>query len=550
MRSKAILTVLAAGVTFSAQSQQRQADTSLGATTIEVIQSYKPEVRQVPRPEVSPDLPPRDTSSPEVHYQVPQQTLYFTYSARPIRPLALDRDSINLPFSNYVKLGGGNLSTLYLDAGLVLAKGKDFETTLHLHHLSQSGELPHQAMSRSGFEAEGSTTRFDHIWKLRLDGLHNRVHYYGYDRTFFEYEREDLLQTFTGADINLSVRPADSGMYNLNYAPQIGLYIYNDRWDASETGVQLQVPVSYHLSEELRADLGVSASLVKLTRSGNSIDNNQFQIRPAIAFDRGNFSLHAGLYPSFGSGGYNYLLPDLRLRYQIPQSQAAVTVGWQGHLQQNTYKHLSAINPFINPAFEAGFQTRVTEAYALLESNIGEHLKLSGKISLLEWDQMPIFLNDTGDFKSFRVVYPEDVKAVGLEGTVRYDIGKLLSVGASVIYRHFWEPDNVPVFHVPGIRARLDVAYTPLKDLTVTGYATILDKIHAISRATTSPNPFAGETIRLNGVFDLGFGAEYQFIPRLSGFLNVNNLLNNDYQRWYRYPAYGFNIFGGVRFKF
>lgn len=55
---------------------------------------------------------------------------------------------------------------------------------------------------------------------------------------------------------------------------------------------------------------------------------------------------------------------------------------------------------------------------------------------------------------------------------------------------------------------------------------------------------------KLDGVFDLGAGAEYVFIPRLSAFINTNNLLNDCYQRWYRYESYGFNVYGGLRLKF
>jgi hypothetical protein len=30
----------------------------------------------------------------------------------------------------------------------------------------------------------------------------------------------------------------------------------------------------------------------------------------------------------------------------------------------------------------------------------------------------------------------------------------------------------------------------------------------------------------------------------------MNNIFNNKYERWHQYPVYGFNILGGIVFRF
>ena len=42
----------------------QQADTAIKSNTTEIIQAYKPEVKQHPKPEFSPNLPPAETSHP------------------------------------------------------------------------------------------------------------------------------------------------------------------------------------------------------------------------------------------------------------------------------------------------------------------------------------------------------------------------------------------------------------------------------------------------------------------------------------------------------
>src|SRR4051812_22485699 len=105
-----VLSFLAGALSAAAQHAPGS-DTVLKGSTIEVIQAYKPQIKQAPKPEWVPQLPPADTSHPSFTYDVPQQTLYYTYSSMPLRPLALGKEAAQLPFPDYVKLGGGNLST-------------------------------------------------------------------------------------------------------------------------------------------------------------------------------------------------------------------------------------------------------------------------------------------------------------------------------------------------------------------------------------------------------------------------------------------------------
>jgi outer membrane cobalamin receptor len=78
--------------------------------------------------------------------------------------------------------------------------------------------------------------------------------------------------------------------------------------------------------------------------------------------------------------------------------------------------------------------------------------------------------------------------------------------------------------------------------LTVTVYLALLGGIYA--------KDINNNTVKLNTGADLGGNAEYQIVPRLSAFVQLNNILDDKYQRWYGYQSYGLNIYGGVRLKF
>jgi len=51
-------------------------------------------------------------------------------------------------------------------------------------------------------------------------------------------------------------------------------------------------------------------------------------------------------------------------------------------------------------------------------------------------------------------------------------------------------------------------------------------------------------------IADLNLGAEYRYNRKVSAFLQINNFAAQRYKRWYNYPVQGFQVLGGVTFKF
>jgi hypothetical protein len=55
---------------------------------------------------------------------------------------------------------------------------------------------------------------------------------------------------------------------------------------------------------------------------------------------------------------------------------------------------------------------------------------------------------------------------------------------------------------------------------------------------------------KLGTLLDISIGSEYNINDTFSLWLDVNNVLNNKRQRWYRYPSFGINVLGGLKVKF
>lgn len=541
------LAIIALGILSSvpaaAQRKQRTRpaaaqDTVIKGATIEIIQSYKPEVTRAPRPEPMATLPPVDTNVPAMQYTVPQQTLFFSYGSLPIRPLALDIHHADNQFANYVKVGGGNLSTLYLDAGIASLKGENYETAISVNHLSQKGSIANQKVSLTGADATGTLHTNGHAIGAKLGVHHDRYHYFGYDHSQYTYGAPAVRQAFTTIDAGTDLQSDSAEYKKLKYHPSINYYSFSEsKTGNAENAVNISVPVTYSIDSNFEVFAAVNANIAGYAGQGNNI----FQLAPGLRFSKDIFAGHISLAPTIGKGK-TYFLPDAEVRFTLPQTQFMFNAGIQGKLVQNTFRQLASQNPYMFTTYNQ-LQTQTTEVFAGIKSNIGSHITFSGRASWWQYNNLPLFINDTaGDMKNFTLLHDSKVNAFSLQAGIRYQVAHIFAIGFSGQWLNFIKKSNAEVWHTPGVRFTGDVAVQPIKKLTITGYVSFIDQIYALESGNRS--------IKLNPGLDIGAGAEYEIIKRLNLFLQANNLLNSKYQLWYGYEAFGLNVFGGVRLKF
>lgn len=545
MRAQPLFVLLMTSLAITARAQVHlpAKDTVMKGATIEVLQAYKPQVKQAPKPEWVPQLPPPDTSHSVANYDdVPQQSLYYTYTSMPLHPLALGREMQQLPFANYVKLGGGNLNTIYLDAGIGGIYGKDYETAFHLHHLSQKGSIPNQQSSLSGLEAEGMYHGSETDWHAALNVERNQYYNYGYLPYVAVPPTDSVKQTYTTVRVEVDMQNKADSNAVFSYHPSVSGSAFLARYNTSETNLGFDLPFYFKIEKALQAQVGVSGSIVNLKTDTISGSNNYVALNAGFSYHNGQFRGHALLGGAVGKDSKKYLLPDIYAAYLLPGTSCSLFAGLQSTLRQNTYEQLSSENPFMVNTYLTK-QTSRTEYFAGVQGSYQDHFSYSARAGFWNYQYLPAFVNDFGDQRMFRVgYYQNDVTALSLRLAARYTLADKWSVGITGDFFRYNTGTENYVLGEPSARIRGDFRIMPSKKFVVSAYLSMMSGIYGVNSFHVVD--------KLNSFVDIGGNAEYLIIPRLGVFMALDNILNDKYQRWPGYQAYGINIYGGLRLKF
>ncbi len=524
------------------QIHATRSDTTIKGTTLEVYQVYQPELKPVVKPELTPSLPPAAKAPTPQQYEVPQQTLFYSYRSMPLRPLALGKDTGHLPPQNYALLAGGNFSTILAEAGLGNLHGDDWHASAYGRYITQEGSLQNQIYRSFKLAGTGTLNTETHLLEACLDINRNIFGRYGYDHDIVHYTLDDVRMKYSAAALTLGARNVQPGPWGIDYHPQLRLGAF-DATQGHETTADIYLPATKHLDTSLSLQFAINARLAWTTLGDITESNNVLQFAPAFDFHKDHFSVHLGLYPTVATNAPVQILPDIHASYHLWEQKLSFTAGWQAQRIQNTLQELTRTNPYILPDSNARAQSLRHEVFATSDLAIGKHMNVWGRIAWQRYDALPLFItNPFSDGKDFIVIYDHNVQAFVWGGGIRYAIGEDFSIGAEGTWYNFYQHEFSKVWGEPAVRLKGDAYWRIIQGLQLTAYVEVLDKIWGRN--------ILGQDVEQRGVFDFGAAGEYSFGSRLSVFLRAENLLGHKNERWLGYPSFGFNLYGGLRFRF
>lgn len=515
--------------------------------TIEITSTFKPVLREAVKINFNAAPPSVDSSRPTLNYTVPAQNLFFNYNPINIKPVSLQIDSASSwPLSNYIKAGVGNVHIPYLQTGLSFGDGQHSFYNIFAKHLSSKGSLPFQKNNQTGVSVAGTYRTPGKLeWSGKLGFNSEDYFFYGFQPDTLDFTKGELRQRFQTFEGQVSLRNTEPTTYGLNYNPNFKTSVFSGKnafRDATEANTVLNIPVQKTFGKSFGFNLGLTADLTTYRPAGKqNIQNNLYYITPSLLLKTPNLYLQAGLMPSWDNKAFT-MLPNILADITTNDQQFTVQLGWIGYYNKGTYQRFASINPWILQPDEL-MNTRVQERYFGIKGRVLENFSYSAKIGLVQYRNMPLFVNDTADGKTFLVVYSPAVDALQLHGEIGYALGEKFSASAALTINKFTKvKDQSKAWGMLPIEFTSTMRWQLLKDVWLKGDLYAWD---GPAYRTREKQARKGDK-----AFDLNAGLEFKVTKQLNLWLQLNNIFNNRYERWHQYEVYGFNVLGGVIFSF
>ncbi len=516
--------------------------------SIDITSTFKPVLREAAKINFNAAPPVSDTSKPKLGYTIPSQNLFFAYQPAELKPVALRIDSFNAwQYSNYIKVGFGNVHLPYIKAGFSFGDGKSTYYNVFANYYSSKGSRKYQKNSLSSVGASATYLSPKHLeWNGRIGFSSNDYFLYGYRPDTLDYKKDQLKQKFQTIEARVHFRNTMPTEFGLSYHPSLSINAFSDAGlsKGSESNTVLDLPLEKTFGKLFAFNLGVTADLTSYQLKGaakTKRQNNLYYISPAVLLKTPNLFIHGGLKPSWDNKIFK-MLPNVMADITTNDQRFTFQLGWIGYYQKGSYQRFASINPWLAQP-DSLFSTRVEERYAGFKGSIDNHFSYSAKVGFQQFRNIPLFVNDGGDGKTFLIAYEPRLEALQLHGEVEYTKGEQFSASASLNFNQFTKLQKekkawgmIPLELNAGLRWQL------LKDLWL--HADLWAWDGAQYRGKT------GDAFKGDAGFDLNTGAEFRITKNFNLWIQLNNILNNKYERWHQYETFGFNILGGITYSF
>ncbi len=512
-------------------------------TTVVVTSSFKPTLKPAAKINFSAASPVADSTRPNLFYTIPSQNLFFAYQPTPLQPLALDTDTgFNWQNHNYVKAGYGNFTSPYVRVGLSFGDGQKSVVNVHGKYVASKGQLPFQQFSRTNLEGLGvfASKNNKSEWNAKAHVDLSNQYLYGFADSMKYKNKDSLKQNFSsfGVRIGLRNKVADAP---IDYSPSVGMEFFNDNRSGNESTLSFALPVTKNFGRVFGLTVGLFGDITSLKTPKNTYDNNLFYLTPAFQFKTPNIKVNAGFTPSWDNSVFN-LLPNFTADVKVKDQPFSLQLGWVGYYHRNTYQNLATYNPFIaQPTFSNN--TRIKEQYAGLKGSAGDHFTYNAKVSMLNYSNVALFVNDTLDGKTFKVLMEPSMKSFRIHGEVGYTVQEKFSFLAGATFNSFSNQQTYDkAYGLLPLEVTGSLRWHLLKDLSITSDVFFWDGPQYRARNLAS--------LKQKPAIDMNLGLELGITNKFSGWLQFNNVFNNDYQRWNHYRVLGFNVLAGVVYSF
>lgn len=552
---------------------------------VEVVTKYNPKIADASKIKKNPTIKLLDNSrKKKLTYSIFSAPVASNFTPKSGAVKSIDVGVKERVYNNYVAAGFGNYTSPYLEAYINSSTRFESEFGMHTKYVASFDNIKDTNLDSdfSNFLTsifyKKEERYFD--WKVSLNSERNQYNWYGlpnYDFTQNTLNSIDENQTYNYFNVTGEIDFLDGYIEKSN----VSISYFSDAFNSKEflvnldTDINLPIDFIYNRLNNLSVKTGLE--LLKGQFSTDYANPNELNysiftatINPEYKTVIRGFSLKLGtkIVGSFDTENSvnNFLMyPDVLIKKAILKEYLNIYGGITGDLNTNTYKGFTDENPYISPTL---FMTQTSEKYNVfvgLNGLINNDISFNISATIKDEEDKPFFIrnnsksdgtNNTSNSialkgyeygNSFNLVY-DDVKTTSIFAELEYDFTKKITFSTNIQFDDFKLTNQTEAWNSPTLQTTFIGKYKSSKWYATSSIFYVNERKDLLYNTSFPSSTNGFQT--LSSFVDINVNGGYHFNDNFSAFLKLNNVLNNNYQRFANFNVQGFQALAGISYKF
>lgn len=455
---------------------------------------------------------------------------------------------IPLLYGNYVKLGFGNYVSPLAQAHFGSKRNEKYSYGLNLNHRSAINgpiDKSNSGYSTNSVEAFGDMYTNKVTIGSRLDYARDLYKFYGYPTDSGFVDQENRVLNNIGLQITLDNKKSGEGIMTSN---QFGFYQLSDNLESSELGLQLNTTESLRINDNVKLNLNLGGQFANYKVIDSSAARLLLNFGVNGAYNKDKLELSAGFNSAvtndtITSGKKFHFYPAITSKYEL-QKNLSVFGNLSGNVNWKSWKSTIYDNPLLVRGTPIYNENEFIKINGGVQGVIKTKLNYTIELGYRRLDNLATYMNDSLDQSRFNILYDtEGASNIYTKASLTYSQNDKLRSSLSLRLNQ-WNTESLDLaWHLPNTEATLNLRYKILDKMYINTDFYYISGIQAFDFDLN-------KEISLDKITDLSIGFDYQVSKKFSSFLNFNNVLSGNYQRYFKYPSQGINILGGLTYTF